>query len=110
MSSFEYDRHCLSCNVDIDIVTSDKFARLFTVRFILQHELPHGFALDIDASIMDRPYASDVAPKSLACTHHSWRKDFIGAYVTHVMIKFSTMLLISPVLWRLLSLLILNSP
>ncbi|GFH55451.1 hypothetical protein CTEN210_11927 [Chaetoceros tenuissimus] len=78
------DRRRLSCDIDIDIVTSDKFARVFTITFIPQRVLPHGFSFDIDASNMDRPYVSAVAPKSLGRTHRSWRKDFIGAYVTRV--------------------------
>ena len=78
------DRRRLSCDVDIDIVTSDKFARVFTVTFIPQRELPHGFTFDVDGSNMNRPYVSSVAPNSLGRTHRSWRKDFIGAYVTRI--------------------------
>ena len=78
------DRRRLSCNVDIDIITSDNFARVFTVTFIPQRTLPHGFTFDVDGSNMNRPYVSDVAPRSLGRTHRSWRKDFVGAYVTRV--------------------------
>ena len=82
--SLPEDRRKISCDVDFDVVTSDKFARVFSVTFSPQRDMAHGFSFDVDTSNMDRPFVADVAPNSLGRTHKTWRKDFIGAYVTRV--------------------------
>ena len=41
----------ISCDVDFDVVTSDKFARVFSVTFSPQHDMPHGFSFDVDTSL-----------------------------------------------------------